>query len=279
MEWVRSLNRAIEYIESHLLEELTCEEVAAHVYISNFHFQRCFSLLTEMTVGEYIRNRRLSLAGQELTSSDKKIIDIALKYGYETPESFTKAFARFHGVTPTQAKVEGSGLKSFNRLLIKIKLEGGTVMDYKIITREAFKVLVMTRLFKTESSFTDLPDYWTEYFSKGYGKLVPGSMGICEPERPDSDEFRYGIGQEYAEGAEIPKGYELLTIPANTWAVFKCIDPMPSAMQEVWKRIYGEWLPQADYERIQGCDFEVYTEGNNQSEDYVSEIWIPVRKK
>ena len=279
MEWVRSLNRAIDYIEDHLLEELTCEEIAAHVYISNFHFQRCFSLLTGMTVGEYIRNRRLSLAGQCLVASDEKVVDVALKYGYETPESFTRAFTRFHGVTPTQAKFEGSELKSFNRLLIKIKLEGGTVMDYRIITKDPIKVLAMTRVFKTGSSFIDLPNYWTEYYSKGYNKLVPGMMGVCEPERPDSDEFKYGIGREYAEDSEIPNGYEILTIPANTWAVFKCVGPMPTAMHEVWKRIYSEWLPQAEYERIQDCDFEVYTEGDNQNKDYISEIWMPVKKK
>jgi AraC family transcriptional regulator len=279
MEWVRSLNRAINYIEDHLLEELTCEEIAAHVYISNFHFQRCFSLLTGMTVGEYIRNRRLSLAGQYLVASDEKVINVALKYGYETPESFTKAFTRFHGVTPTHAKFEGSELKSFNRLLIKIKLEGGTVMDYRIITKGPIKVLAMTRQFKTGSSFIDLPNYWTEYYSKGYDKLVPGMMGVCEPERPDSDEFKYGIGCEYAEDSEIPSGYEILTISANTWAVFKCVGPMPTAMHEVWKRIYSEWLPQAEYDRIQDCDFEVYTEGDNQSKDYISEIWMPVKKK
>jgi AraC family transcriptional regulator len=279
MEWVKSLNEAINYIENHLLEELTCEEVSSHVYISSYHFQRCFSLLTGMTVGEYIRNRRLSLAGQELAASDEKVIDAALKFGYETPESFTKAFTRFHGVTPSQAKMEGSGLKSFNRLIIKIKLEGGTVMDYKIISRDSFRVLAMTRLFKSGSSFSELPKYWTEYYSKGYDKKVCARMGLCEAERPDSDEFKYGIGQEYADGTEIPDGYELLTIPANTWAVFRCVGPMPDAMQEVWKRIYSEWLPQAEYERIQDYDFEVYTDGNKQSKDYISEIWMPIKKK
>lgn len=279
MEWVRSLNRAIDYIESHLLEGLTCEEVAAHVYISNFHFQRCFSLLTGMTVGEYIRNRRLSLAGQDLVASDKKVIDVALKYGYETPESFAKAFTRFHGVTPTQAKFEGSELKFFHRLIIKIKLEGGTVMDYRIITKSSFQVLAMTRTFKAESSFRDLPEFWTEYFSKGYGKIVEGTFGVCQQESPDSEYFQYSIGCECSQGHYIPDGFGIITIPASRWAVFKCVGPMPNAIQDVWKRIYSEWLPQAEYDRIQEYDFEKYTNGNNQSADYISEIWIPVKKK
>lgn len=278
MEWVQSLNKAIGFIENNLLDELTCEQIASNVYISNYHFQRCFSLLTGMTVGEYIRNRHLSLAGQELTISNVKVIDVALKYGYETPESFAKAFTRFHGISPRQAKIEGSGLKSFNRLIIKIKLEGGTVMDYKIISRDSFRVLAMTRLFKTEKSFSELPKFWTEYYLKGYDKKICGTIGICEPEKPDSDEFKYGIGQEYAEGSEIPDGYEILTIPANTWAIFKCVGPMPNAMQEVLKRIYSEWLPQAEYERIQDYDVELYTDGDKQSKDYISEIWMPVKK-
>lgn len=279
MDWVKSLNKAINYIESHLLEELTCEEIAAHVFISSYHFQRCFSLLTGMTVGEYIRNRRLSLAGQELSASDERIINVALKFGYETPESFTKAFTRFHCVTPSQAKAEGFGLKSFNRLILKITLEGGTIMDYKIVSRDSIDVLGMTRAFKAAKSFDDLPKFWTEYFSKGYHKLVAGDMGVCQQESLASENFKYTIGCEYKPGAEIPNGFGIIAIPASTWVVFKSVGSMPQAIQEVWKRIYSEWQPQAEYERIEEYDFEFYTKGDNQSKDYVSEIWIPVKKK
>lgn len=230
-------------------------------------------------MGEYIRNRRLSLAGQELAASDKKVIDVALKFGYETPESFTKAFTRFHGVTPNHAKIEGSELKSFNRLFVSVKLEGATMMDYKIITMDSFRVLALTRLFKTESSFSELPKFWTEYDTNGYVQKVHATMGVCEPEKPDADEFKYGIGCKYIDGSIIPEGFEVMTIPANTWAVFKCVGPMPNAMQEVLKRIYSEWLPQAEYEQILDYDFEVYSEGDKQSNNYVSEIWIPVKKR
>lgn len=279
MEWVKSLNEAINYIESHLLDDITCEEIAAHVYISSFHFQRCFSLLTGMTVGEYIRKRRLSLAGLELAASDKKIIDVALKYRYETPESFTKAFLRFHGITPRQAKIEGSGLKSFNRLIIKIVMEGGKTMDYRIINRDSIKVLGMTRSFKSKQSFTDLPKFWDEYYSMGYDKITEGDLGVCRQESTSSENFRYSIGCEYRQGSDIPEGFEVFTLPANTWAVFKCVGPMPGAIQTVWKTIFSEWLPQADYELIEEYDFELYTKGDNKSKDYVSEVWIPVKKK
>lgn len=279
MEWVKGLNEAINYIEDHLLEALTCEEIASHVHISNFHFQRCFSLLTGITVGEYIRNRRLSLTGQLFTASDEKVIDAALKFGYETPESFSKAFTRFHGVTPGQAKMDGTELKSFNRLIVKISVEGGTMMDYKIVNKDAFRVLALTKLFKTESSFSDLPKFWTEYYAHSYDKIVHATLGVCEPEKPDYEAFKYGIGCEYKDRFAIPDGFEILTIPANTWAVFRCVGPMPDAMQVVLKRIYSEWLPQAEYKRPLDYDFQVYTDGDKQREDYVSEIWMPVKKQ
>lgn len=152
MNWVKDLNTAINYIEEHLLTDVTCEEVANQIYISSYHFQRAFSMLTGMTMNEYIRNRRLSLAGQELIMSNLKITDLAYKYRYDTPESFTKAFTRFHGSNPSQAKVAGSNLKSFNRLLIKIRLEGGTPMDYRIEQKDAFAVLAKSKMFSLETS-------------------------------------------------------------------------------------------------------------------------------
>lgn len=151
MEWVRSLNKAIDYIEDNLLSELTCEGIAAQVYISIYHFQRVFSLLTGMTVGEYIRNRRLSLAGQELIMSNVKVIDVALKYGYDTPESFAKAFSRFHGVTPNQAKMEGSNLKSFNRLVIKIRLKAVILWITGLSGKILFRLRLKQELFHVKT--------------------------------------------------------------------------------------------------------------------------------
>lgn len=152
-------------------------------------------------------------------------------------------------------------------------------MDYRIIKKEAFKVLAKTKIFKEENSKKEIPKFWTEYFSSGSHKQVCGMLGICEQEKTGSGEFRYGIGCECEAGSTIPDGFEMLTIPSYTWAVFKCVGPMPDTIQNMWKRIYSEWLPQAEYELISDYDFELYTEGNNQSEDYVSEIWIPVKKK
>ncbi|HBN86399.1 MAG TPA: AraC family transcriptional regulator, partial [Clostridiales bacterium] len=133
MGWIEGIGEAIRYIEEHITEELEIESIAQRAFVSPFYFQKGFAMLCEFTVGEYIRQRRLALAGSELVSTDEKIIDIALKYGYDSPDGFTKAFTRFHGVTPTAVRKDGAMIKSFAPLKIKFTLEGGTIMDYKIV--------------------------------------------------------------------------------------------------------------------------------------------------
>ena len=132
MDWISGMQKAIDYIEANLTKEIDYDKVAAESFSSSYHFQRVFSILCGYTLGEYIRLRRLSLAGAELANGKKKVIDIALKYGYDSPDSFTKAFQKFHGITPSQARTNGNMLKSFSRLSIKILLEGGSTMNYRI---------------------------------------------------------------------------------------------------------------------------------------------------
>lgn len=141
MDWVNAIEKAIQYIENHLVEDITVKDVAKYVHISEFYFQKGFAMLCGFTISEYIRKRRLSLAGNEIAGSDIKIIDIAIKYGYDSPDSFTKAFTRFHGVTPTVARKKHTTLKSFAPLKLAIALEGGYLMDYKIERKKAFKVI------------------------------------------------------------------------------------------------------------------------------------------
>ena len=137
MDWICGMQKALDYIETHLTESLNYEQIAKEALSSSFHFQRVFSLLCGYTLGEYIRNRRLTLAGAELASSQSKVIDIALKYGYENSDSFAKAFQRFHGITPSAARESGVKLCSFAPLVIKLSLEGGTMLNYRIEEREA----------------------------------------------------------------------------------------------------------------------------------------------
>jgi len=283
MDWITRLQNSVDHIENHLLDDLSIEEVAETAFVSSFHYQRIFSLLTGMTIGEYIRKRRLAMAGQEITCSGDKVIDIALKYGYDSPESFSKAFTRFHGISPAAARNPGSSLKSFSPLVLKITIEGGLTMEYRIENKQDFRVLVMSRMFTAETSSAEIPKFWNEFFSKGCNKVACGRFGICCPPEKGSRQFKYGIGnylnETSANQSDVPAGFEILDIPAGIWAVFPCVGPMPDSIQNLWKRIYSEWLPTSGYEIVPGYDIEMYTEGNVDSSDYKSEIWLPVKKK
>lgn len=286
MDCIQSIRRVIEYMENHMLDDITYEDVARHVYMSNYHFHRLFSMIVGITANEYIRNRRLSMAGQELVMSDKKIIDIAYKYGYESPESFAKAFMRFHGVTPSMAKASGAQLKSFNRLTIKIQFEGGTAMDYKIVEREKFKLLVKVEAFRnesvSESGNMEIPDFWDRCGAEGVFDLLKKHTGnqdiygVCAPVSKESQYFDYGIGMIY-DGNEVPGGYRLWEVNPTLWAVFKCIGTDGECIGEMWDRIFKEFLPESNYDMLDDVDFELYPADNE--ENCFCEIWIPVERK
>ncbi|MDU5108166.1 AraC family transcriptional regulator [Clostridium sp.] len=286
MDCIQSIQRAINYMEENILENINYEDVARYVYMSNYHFHRLFSMITGITANDYIRKRRLSMAGQELSMSNSKIIDISMKYGYDSPESFSKAFARFHGVTPKEAKGSGIQLKSFNPLLIKIILEGGTIMDYKIVEKEKFRLLGKVRSFRNESiseeGNTEIPDFWKECSDTGvfdelskYSKEYD-SYGVCTPISKESNSFDYAIAMKY-DGGEVPEGYTILNVKPSLWAVFKCIGTDAECISDTWDRIFKEFLPTSEYNMLDEVDFELYPDNNDT--DYFCEIWIPVEKK
>ena len=278
MDWVRTVNQAIAFMEEHLTNEITLTDVAKSVHLSAFHFQRAFTLLTEMSPAEYLRKRRLSQAGAELADGKNKVIDIALKYGYDSPESFTKAFTRFHGCTPMQAK-NGSSVRFMNRCTVRITIDGGCIMEYKIEKWEAMDLLVHTRRFHAETSEEEIPAFWDEYYASEGLRKIPGYLGVCAQQKADDDMFTYGIGCKASDVEGVPDGFEILHLPEYTWAVFKCTGPMPKAIQEMWGKIYREWLPVADYELVPDYDIENYLPGDPASKDYVSEICIPVKRR
>ncbi|MEL7657180.1 MAG: AraC family transcriptional regulator, partial [Bacillota bacterium] len=260
MGWIEGISDAINYIEDNITEELTIENVAKQAFVSSFYFQKGFAMLCGFTVGEYIRQRRLTLAGSELVSTDRKIIDIALKYGYDSPDSFTKAFLRFHGVTPTAVRKDGAMLKSFAPLKIKFSLEGGFIMDYKIIEKEAFTVMGAAKVFKYDTAGTEIPKFWTEHYQTGKDKIVCGMYGVCVDESMGSDEFEYLIADNYTTSSEIPDGFVTKVIPKHSWAVFACKGAMPASLQNTNQKIFSEWLPNCkDYEIAAGYNIEMYT--------------------
>ena len=285
MDWTKAISDAVEYMENHIMENITADDVANQVNISSFYFQKGFSLLCGFTIMEYVRNRRLSLAGNELTTSDDKIIDLALKYGYDSPDSFTKAFTRFHNITPSMARKDGTTIKSFAPLKLEISLKGGYLMDYKMVKKESFTVLGNVKKFTYDNAKSEIPAFWQDHYKSGKGKYVCGMFGVNIDEQMGNQEFEYMIADTYNPIEDVPEGFVTKTIPAFTWAVFPCKGAMPDSLQNVNTKIFAEWLPALkDYEFAAGYCIEMYDDpekypNKTADENYYAEIWIPVKKK
>lgn len=285
MEWVEAISKAIQYIEDHITEELSVEMIASQVNISPFYFQKGFAMLCGFSISEYIRSRRMTLAGHEIAAGDGKIIDIALKYGYDSPDSFTKAFTRFHGVTPTAARKGRMMLKSFAPFKIRLSLEGGYLMEYRIVKKEAFTVIANEKVFSYEGAKETIPQFWQEHYQSGKGKAVMGWFGINIDEKMGQDTFEYLIADPYNPVMEVPEGFVTRMIPEFTWAVFPCRGALPNALQDINTKIFTEWLPALrDYEFAAGYCVEYYDAPDKYpkgtlDENYYCEIWIPVKQK
>ena len=273
--WIEGFQKSIDHIEQNLSETLDIEEIAGKAALSSFYYQRIFGALCGMTVGEYIRARRMTLAAQELSCSDCKVIDIAMKYGYDSPDSFAKAFQRFHGITPTQARESGANLRSFAPLHIRITLEGGNMLDYKIVEKAPFTVVGIKRRFNTETNYKDVPEFWDEWMSDTKG--LKGTFGISTD--MDGKNFYYWISDLYLPWEDIPSGCETLQIPGGLWAVFKCKGPLPGSIQKVNTQIWSEWLPALQgYTMAGNYSLEFYLPPAKDPADTISYIGIPLKK-
>lgn len=275
--WNEGIANAIAYIEENLTEDIDLNKVAEKACVSGFYFQKIFKVLCGFTLGEYIRNRRMTLAAQELSSNHIKVIDAALKYGYDSPDSFARAFAAFHGVNPSAAREPGSILNSFAPLKIKLTLEGGTMLEYKIIEKPQFTVMGRSRKFNTETSYDEIPDFWQEHMNSGENKTVRGMYGICMDS--DGKNFDYLIADNYIPWNEVPEGYETKVIPAGTWAIFPCHGAWPKALQDLNTKIWSEWMPSCKAYKLAGnYNIELYAPPCENPDNNYSEIWVPVEK-
>lgn len=288
MNYLPVLQQAVSYLESHLQDDVSYEDVANEVFLSPYHFMRIWKAVTGYTIDEYLRNRRLYLAATDLAANDGKVIDIAYRYGYETPESFAKAFKRFHGASPYEVRHNHAKIRPFLPLTISFVIKGGNQMEYTVETMPAFAVIGLEKRFAFDTSYKDIPQFWTDNLPHLCGSDSPlkafvekckvGEYGVCINDGSKND-FAYLIAGEY-HGETVPKGWKVIKIPEHTWVRFRCVGRMPGAMQAVNTRIWNEWLPQnPDYELAEGIDIEFYTAGDMDSPTYQSEIWIPVKKK
>lgn len=294
MEWLESMNNSMNYIESHLADEISYDRAARLAGCSTHHFQRMFSFITGVPLSEYIRRRRLTLAALELQTSDVKVIDISLKYGYESPEAFSRAFKKLHGVMPISARDIGVQIKVFPKMTFQISIKGDVEMNYRIEQKEAFEVfgIELRTTVIDGKCFEEIPQFFEKCLEDGrYATLLKAAgksedgitdVGVTYGHNPNGN-MNYLMGC-FKTVETVPPEYMVLSAPKQTWAVFAVDqssddeDVNMHNIHDAWRRIYSEWFPTVNYEHTEtGFDFELYF-GDKES-GYGVEIWIPVVKK
>lgn len=295
MNWIIGLQKAIDYIEDHLTESIDYETVAAQSFSSVYHFQRVFSILCGYTLGEYIRYRRLTLAGIELSTTDSRVIDIALKYCYENPDSFSKAFQKFHGILPSAARSNARQLKAFSRLVLKFSLEGGTTMNYRIEEKPNMIFTGYKRRFSgtPQERYQQEHDFYVQTRANQY--ILHGLARDCDTQynlilNHDDDGYDYYIASlldtwhtenlQEALGAEDSERFEQIVFPGGLYIVCeteRCKAPV-DLVQDLRKQIVTEWLPSSGYELRRAPEVSVIHWYYENKKDRFIEIWLPIQK-
>jgi len=291
MGWQERMNQAISWIERHLADEIDWTRAAREANCSHYHFLRMFEVITGITPADYVRRRRLSLAAVELGLGGMKVIDLAQKYGYESPDAFAKAFRRLFGCTPSEARQSGQRLRSFGPISFSIALKGSRPLDYRIVKRAGFSMTGLPRRIpaEPECDAQAIPAFWAEAGADGrLGRLVKripaGSplriAGVCTEHAAPGGELAYLIAIETpADRQGLPEGCVDLWVPPSTWGVFESVGPLPAALQETWLRIWEEWLPASGYQETEGPQLETFLSMDAEDPHFRNEIWIPLMKK
>ena len=281
MEWVERLNQSMNYIEEHLTGEIDYEQLGKIACCSTYHYQRMFTYMAGIPLAEYIRRRKMSLAAEDLQGGEERIIDVAEKYGYRSPTAFNRAFQSFHGIAPSSVKGEGVSVKSFSPIVFKIVIKGATEMNYRIETKEAFRIIGLSAPLdkEIENNFIVVPKMWQEAAENGTIETLAGMMdtppmgllGVSACNEEEQWSYFIAVSSTKASGA-----FEEYMVPACTWAIFSGSGTGQS-IQELEQRIITEWLPASGYEYANAPDIEVYLNPDPQNTQY--EVWIPVAKK
>lgn len=289
MNLLENMNAALFYIEEHLDDEVDVKVAAGYALCSEYHFTRMFSFLAGIPLSEYIRRRRLTLAAFKLQGSQHRIIDVALEYGYTSPDAFTKAFQQLHGVTPSEARTAGTPLKAFPRMTFQLTIRGGSEMNYRIEEKEAFRIVGLTKRVAIQFNGVnpEIAAMWQSLNMemiqelKELSNIIPAGMisasvNFSEGRMEESGELDHYIG--VATTLEAPPSYAKLEVPVSTWAVFEAVGPFPDTLQNIWGRIYSEWFPSSNYEQVEGPELLWNESKDTGSPTFKSEIWIPVRE-
>ncbi|SHJ83302.1 transcriptional regulator, AraC family [Clostridium cavendishii DSM 21758] len=270
MDWIETIRKALNFIEDEISNsKLSIELIAQHVYVSESHFARAFNILTGFTLSEYIRNRRLSISGELLNKTDLSIIDVAFKVGYESPEAFSKAFKRFHGVNPSEGR--NAKLKEFYPLHVTLILTQERPLTWTIEDKKAIFLSGTTTVVNYENSY-ETEYIWPQSEADGY-------IDKC---------FNFA-GFKALVGVSVDKGYTIKAmcdkkspettciIPPNKWVIFPCHGDIPEHISRVWSQIYTNWMPTNDYKLNDYPMLEVYFENEDGYDD--CEIWISIENK
>ncbi|WP_282935541.1 AraC family transcriptional regulator [Paenibacillus sp. RC67] len=290
MNLLENMNKALSYIEDNLDQEIDFKEVARLAYCSEYHFKRMFSFLAGVSLSEYIRYRRLTLAAFELANSQLRIIDVAMKYGYESPDSFAKAFQGLHGITPSEARNQGRTLKAFPQMTFQLTIKGGNAMNYRIEEKEAFHIIGIKKRVPIifHGVNPEIASMWQSLNEeaivnlKKFSNVTPmgllsASTNFSEGRMEEKGELDHYIG--VATTKECPAHWAQLEVAASTWAVFEAVGPFPETLQNLWGRIYSEWFPSSNYELKEGPEILWNENKEITSPTFKSEIWIPVVRK
>ncbi|WP_054707938.1 AraC family transcriptional regulator [Bacillus sp. JCM 19041] len=273
MDLLKNMNAAVSYIEHNLDEEIDYAEVARIAYFSEHHFRRMFSFIAGISLTEYVRRRRLTLAAFDLKERNVRVIDVAIKYGYKSPDSFSRAFQMLHDVTPSSVKNSDVPLKAYPMMTFQIAIKGDVEMNYRFVEKEAFTVVGKKETVSSNGSefnpemwknLEEIEDVVKPYDNTSFSGILHVSL---TKENGDVD---YYIAT--ATSKPCPKELEQLAISSQTWAVFQAIGEMPDALLTTWERVYTEWFPISGYELAEAPEF---VKGNDEK----TEIWVPVVKK
>ncbi|MEF3313523.1 AraC family transcriptional regulator [Paenibacillus sp. GYB004] len=283
MDWAERMNKAINYIEEHLTGDIDYEEVAKVACCSVYHFQRMFSFITDVSLSEYVRRRRLTLAAFELQNSNIKVIDLALKLGYDSPEAFTRAFQNLHGTTPTASRNVGIKLKTYPRISFQISIKGVTEMNYRIEELKGFSIVGVQEQVSITDAFNIVPRIWANAKKEGLSEKLweiretdhkmKGILGVsADGDHGKNEKFHYimSIVSEHLP----PEGMIKRSFPEAAWAVFEA-EGGPDGIGELWKRLYTEWVPASTYDLAYLPAIECYL----PPEENKNELWVAVVKK
>lgn len=289
MDTLSNMNKALAYIEEHLTEEIDYSEVSKIAYCSEYHFKRMFSFLSGIGLSEYIRRRRLTLAALDLKDTHLRIIDVAVKYGYDSADSFSRVFHSMHGILPSEARSENTQLKAYPRMTFQLSIKGGCEMNYRIVEKGSFKLvgfkkrvaIVFEGVNPEIAKMTELltPKVINEL--KALSNIEPkgiisASANFSAGRMEEKGELDHYIG--VTTSSDETGEFDVLEIEASTWVVFESVGPFPETLQNVWGRIYSEWFPSSGYEVAPGPEILWNESPDTEKPKYRSEIWIPVKK-